>query len=93
MVVGSISTGGFFARELASRPAIQTPIADTQLHGAACIAQFVEHALRKRTVVGSVPMGGFLDMLFDFTCLASSASAQKLCINFEMLGRAAEISQ
>ena len=27
----------------------------------ASIAQLAEHALRKRTVVGSIPTGGFLD--------------------------------
>ena len=29
----------------------------------ASIAQLVEHALRKRTVVGSIPTGGFFDFI------------------------------
>ena len=37
------------------------------MHGAASIAQLVEHALRKRTVVGSIPTGGFFHTLFRFT--------------------------
>ena len=40
------------------------------MHGAASIAQLVEHALRKRTVVGSIPTGGFFNTLFFFTPLA-----------------------
>ena len=31
----------------------------TSLRGIASLAQLVEHALRKRTVVGSIPTGGF----------------------------------
>ena len=33
----------------------------------ASIAQLAEHALRKRTVVGSIPTGGFFHTLFRFT--------------------------
>ena len=40
------------------------------MDGAASIAQLVEHALRKRTVVGSIPTGGFFNTLFFFTPLA-----------------------
>jgi hypothetical protein len=32
------------------------------MHTTASIAQLAEHALRKRTVVGSIPTGGFLAM-------------------------------
>ena len=39
------------------------------MHGAASIAQLVEHALRKRTVVGSIPTGGFFNTLFLLACL------------------------
>ena len=34
-------------------------VAATMLRGAS-LAQLAEHALRKRTVVGSIPTGGFL---------------------------------
>ena len=45
--------------ELAFLPAAQIQFACDQLYSAASIAQLVEHALRKRTVVGSIPTGGF----------------------------------
>ena len=48
-------------RESKSWPAFrsdsQTETAEEQLHGAASIGQLVEHALRKRMVVGSIPTG------------------------------------
>ena len=44
---------------LAFRSDSQTETAEEQLHGAASIGQLVEHALRKRAVVVSVPTGGF----------------------------------
>ena len=73
MVVESMPTGNFSntlllfiffglfdsSWELAFLPAAALQIACDQLYGAASIAQLVEHALRKRTVVGSIPTGGF----------------------------------
>ena len=45
----------------------------------ASIAQLVEHALRKRTVVGSIPTGGFFNTLFRFAYLGFNPKAlQKL---------------
>ena len=38
------------------------------IHGTASIAQLVEHALRKRTVVGSIPTGGFFKRLLEIVC-------------------------
>ena len=35
------------------------------IHGTASIAQLVEHALRKRMVVGSIPTGGFFKRLLE----------------------------
>ena len=64
-------------RTLAFRPASHTEAAEEQLHGAASIAQLVEHALRKRTVVGSIPTGGFFNTLFLFT---SQACLLQLCL-------------
>ena len=46
------------------------------MHGAASIAQLVEHALRKRTVVGSIPTGGFFHTLFRFTSLGFNPETQ-----------------
>ena len=71
--------------ELAFLPAAQTQIDYDELNGSASISQLVEHALRKRTVVGSIPTGGFFNMLFGFARLTSSASGRKLYINFAIL--------
>ena len=54
----------------------------------ASIAQLVEHALRKRTVVGSIPTGGFFHTLFRFT---SSGFGPEGSQKFVIVGAAADI--
>ena len=48
------------------------------LHGlnefSASLAQLVEHALRKRMVVGSIPTGGFTAAVVLGTLISNSAS-------------------
>ena len=45
---------------IAMRPRGQYIYIYIEITATASIAQLVEHALRKRTVVGSIPTGGFL---------------------------------
>ena len=45
------------------KPTFMPTEGDFQKLGVASLAQLVEHALRKRMVVGSIPTGGFAVML------------------------------
>ena len=69
MVPGSIPGGRIFIVLDATTDSSCGPLGERNQYRAsltASIAQLAEHALRKRTVVGSIPTGGFfVEMIFQ----------------------------
>ena len=59
MVPGSIPGGRIFCRYQASQEQRNDSPLCQKASCTASLAQLVEHALRKRTVTGSIPVGGF----------------------------------